>query len=617
MISPDIFSYIKSEENRYETEPQRLGDNWEWNMRDHIQLIFHLKHGIFYTGENNWTRVFKKIMLPLLRLSYWMEDIEVKDIVFYIESRGGRVLSFLLKKYHEEVYTKEHDLDTFLDDITESEVDYGGVLVQKTNLPRPEVMSLNTVAFCDQTDIMGGPIGFKHHFSPDGLRKMGKLGWGQESNGATITIEELIIMAGNQKDPVGMDDTDRNQSTGKAIEVYIVRGPLPEHYLEDNNNMEDWYNQVQIVAFYTDKDNKRHGVTLYRKKEEEGNLMFHQTEKVQGRGLGYSDGESLLGPQVWTNFLEIHKMNMMEAGSKVPLFTDDSTYQNRNKILDMENLEITTISEDSKFGIRQVPTAAPANLQLLSGAVDNIFDNAQLLGAAFDPVLGKEAVSGTTFRGQERTVAQGRGWHDRRKGQRAKFVEIIYRKMIIPQMVRDITSSDKKFLATLTPEELSWVSEQMATNYANARIKEKMFGAMEKGNEMPTREEQEVLKATFKKEFAKGGNKRLLGMLKDDFKGVEIKLGINIANKQKDLVNLSDKILSIFQFAIQNPDGLRQAMQVPALAQSFNDILEFGGLSQADFLTLTQPPEQQAPPLEISPEALNPLQAQPVTNEQG
>ena len=63
MITPNIFSYIKSQENAYETQKIKLGDNWDWNMRDHIQMIYHLKNGVFYTGNNDYMRAFKNIMV--------------------------------------------------------------------------------------------------------------------------------------------------------------------------------------------------------------------------------------------------------------------------------------------------------------------------------------------------------------------------------------------------------------------------------------------------------------------------------------------------------------------------------------------------------------------------
>lgn len=601
MNNPDIFSYIKQQESEYETQEVEVGENWSWNMRHHVQLIFHLVNGVFFTGENNWLRAFKQVMRPLLRLSFWTEDLEVKDAVFFIEGRDDRALSFLVKKYHDEVYTREHDLDTMFDEITENDITYGGVLLQKGQ-ERPEVLSLNSIAFCDQTNILGGPLGFKMFYSPDKLKDMSKFGWGEEKNGATISLEELCTLAREERDAVGTLNEKKNQVTGKTIEVYVIRGNLPKHYLLDNDDFEYHCNQLQIVAFYTDKKNKKHGVTLYRKKEEEGNLMFHSSEKIYGRALGYSDGEALLPHQIWTNFLTIHKMGLLEAGSKVPLYTDDATYIQKNKIQDMENLEVTTI-EDGKR-IYQVPTAAPANIQLFESSINEFYESAQLNSSAFDSVLGKEESAGTTFRGQERLVAQGRGWHDRRRGQRAKFIELIYRKFIIPDIVKEITKG-KKFLATLSIDELTWVTDQLATKYANEKIKRMILDG-----KLVTKEEQDLITQTFKQNYAKGGNKKLLEIIKGELEGVELRMGINIAGKQKNLASLSDKLLSIVEAAMNNPQ-FRQNLEANGMMGAFNDILEYSGISPASFATMVnqpipspiQPASQSAP--QPSPLALS------------
>src|SRR3990167_1258013 len=503
MISSSIYDFVKTESNAYETGEAQIGDNWWFSMRRHIQMIFHLKNNIFFTGSNDFSRAFKGVMEPILNLAYWSEDIEVKDIVFYA-NEGDRALSFLIKKYHDEVYSRENNLDTLLDEITESDVDYGGVLVQDTNSPKPEILELQSIAFCDQTDILGAPIGFKMHFAQEKLRSMTKYGWGKEKNGANISIEDLIVLADENKTPQGM--MGENKSTGKTIEIYIVRGNLPEHYLEDNDDMEYYCYQLQIVALYTDKDNNKQGVTLYRKKEDPERVLFHTSKKVYGRALGRGVGETLLHPQVWTNFLEIHKMNMLEAGSKVPLYTDDSAYTQRNKIQNMENLEITTI-EDGKR-IYQVPTVAPVNVQLLDKAICDFYEQAQLAGAAFDPLMGKEASSGTTFRGQERVVQQGKGPHERRRGQRAKFVEEIYREMIIPKMKRDMLKG-KKFLATLTSDEMVWVAEQMAVKGWNRHFADKALslGTFVEG-------EKEMFIEQYKMDFKKKGNQQIMEILR-------------------------------------------------------------------------------------------------------
>ena len=580
-----IYEFIKQEETRYESDEVRVYDNYNWSMRNHIQMCLMLSSGYYTTGENNWVRPFKKVIEPLLELSNTAEDIEVKDITLFIKNEDRKAPKFLIKKYHDEVYIKEHDIDALIDEIGESDNQLGGVLIQRGK-DIPEVMKLNRVVFCDQVDILGGPIGFKYTFSPSKLRKMSEVGWGKESNGANISLNELIALATTDKEPAGMKGK-KNETTGKNIEVYIVRGDLPEHYLEDNDNMEDYSTQLHIVGFYKNKKGDRIGVTLYRKEAQEEDLMFHTSKPVDGKALG-KGADIFFNEQIWTNFLEIHKMNLLESASKVPLWTDDDGFVNRQQIRDMENLEITTIKPGANIG--QIPTAAPANIALFERSINEWFQNAQLVGSAQDAMLGKQSYAGQTFKGQERLLQQGRGPHERTKGKRAKFIEKVYRTYIIPEIKKEILKG-VEFLATLSFKELQWVTETLATNYANNILKEQILNG-----EMPG--DGEALKQQFKADFARKGNQHILKILKNEFKDAEINIEIDVAGKQHSLGEMTDKVFSIFQFVFANPQGFQQLMQIPAMANAFNDILEFSNIEQADFTSLVSLPQlaSQTPP---------------------
>src|SRR3990167_10908567 len=280
MNNSDIFSFIKAEEKKFETDEIQVGENWYWGFRKHVQLLFHLKNGVFFTGANDWVRQFRNFMEGIIELSNWTEDIDIgRDVTFFIEGEDDRALSFVIKKAHDEIYVREQDIDKLVDDITESDNTYGGVLVQKGK-DRPEVLQLNSVAFCDQTDLLGGVVGLKFNFSPAKLRAMSKMGWGDEKNGAAISIEDLILLATTEKDSIGTQGGTTNSASGKTIEVYIVRGDMPEHYLKDNNDMEYYCPQVQIVAFYHDQDGKKQNVTLYMKKDNGESLKFFTSKKV-------------------------------------------------------------------------------------------------------------------------------------------------------------------------------------------------------------------------------------------------------------------------------------------------------------------------------------------------
>lgn len=567
----DIFQFITTQENAYKHDEVSVFDNFSWNMAEHIRTSVSFKHGKFLNASNDLLTKppFKNIVLQVLRLRYRAEDVDVKDVTIYVENPEKYHLSFLVKKYFEDVFLVENDLDTFFDQAKEEKIDLGGCLVKKGMDAVPEVMPLQTVAFCDQTDIEGGPVGFKFIFSPGLLRSKAKAGWGDSKYGATISIEDLISYAKMEKKAYGIDEKPSIKTPGKNIEVYIVRGELPESYLVANGS-ENLINQVQVVAFYHTKD-ERKGQVLFRQKETEDVFKFHNPEKIFGRALGMGGVEELVDAQIWTNFAEIHKTNMLKSASKVVFWTDDDAYAARNKIKDMDNLEITTVARDSK-GIFQVPTGSP-NIQLFNQSLIEWQEYARDTGAATEPLLGKQPPAGTPFRLQERVVFEGKGLHDYRRGKFAKFIEEIFRDWIIPHIAKEIVKG-KKFLSTLTEEEMIAISRTVIDNEANRMIKEKILNG-----ELIAPEEVEAFKAKTMEEFTKNGNKKWVEILKDEFQDTPLAVKVTVAAKQKDLSLIVDKLVDVVRQYLATP-LLRQD---PVAIKLLNRILEWSGLSPVQF----------------------------------
>ena len=103
----DIFDYIKQEESRYQLPVNIL--DWEWCMKDHIKTSFFYKHGRLLTGNTD-DKPVKNITKPILNLQYRTEDMDVKDIFIYADDPAKYHLSFLIKKYHDDVFIKENNL---------------------------------------------------------------------------------------------------------------------------------------------------------------------------------------------------------------------------------------------------------------------------------------------------------------------------------------------------------------------------------------------------------------------------------------------------------------------------------------------------------------------------
>jgi hypothetical protein len=594
----NIHDYIIGEEAAYEIPVDILG--WEWKMKDHIKTSFYYKHGRLLTGNSD-DKPVKNIVRPLLNLQYRAEDIDVKDILLYVDDPEQYHLSFLVKKYHDDVFIIENDLDSYFDELKEAKVDYGAGLSKFMNSPRPEVVPLESIAFCDQTNLLGSPIAFKHFYAPDELRKMEKRGWGNEKNGATGTIDMVIALADEYK--VQDKQTGRSsQTTGKNVEVYEVHGTLPKSFLTDDMDDQDEYiSQLQIVTFYTDKNGERKGITLYRKEEDTLPLKACMRDNVFGRALGFGGVEELFEPQVWTNYDEIRKKELLDMAAKVIFQTTDATFRQRNKTRNAENGEIFVV-EDGK-SINQINTV-PAGISLFERSIATWEQYAQRISSATDPLLGETPPSGTPFKLQEVNLIEGKGLHEYRKGKFAKHIEEVYKDWILPFIAKQITAGTK-FLSELSLDEMRYVADCLVRNEVNKYEKDLIL----KG-EMVDPAKTEEFRLKVREDFMRGGNKRFLQILKSEFKNVPIRVKVNVAGKQKNIASMTDKLVNIFRQIFANPEGFKQVMQIPGAAKAFNEILEYSGLSPVDFDSSyfakmdTAPQQDQVPAQQGASEAL-------------
>lgn len=593
-----VYDYIVAEENNY-LLPIQVIDSWEWSMKEHISTAIRYKNSTYKNGKDE-NKPFKNIILAILRVQYRAEGFDVKDIELFVDEAKNYYKSFLLRKYHEK-WAREHDLDTFIDDMVESYCDYGGTLVKKINKAVPEVVPMQSIAFCDQTDILSGPIGIKHFFSSDQLKEMEKAGWGDKANGANVTVDELITLANNEQDKVKDKVQGQTSHTpGKYIEVYEVHGIMPKKYLDDGNDYEEteYANQIQIVAYYTDtKKGQRKGSTLFAKEEKESPFKLILRDKIFGRALGLGGVEELEEAQVWTNFATIREKELLDSASKTVHYTDDEGFEERNVLTDLDNGEVIKIGEGRK--ISQLDTTPKSS---------GIFDNseakwevqARSTGAAQEAIMGDQPPSGTPFKSVEFQAAESHSLHEYRKGKIATFLDEIYRDWIIPYIAKEITK-EQGFLAELDLAEMQDIKEMVAITTANKLINKRRLAGVSISTE-----EVEALKEKTRADFTKGGSKKFIKILKGEMSDAAVSVRTNIVGKQEYLSRRVDKLVNIFRQIMVNP----QFLQIPALAKTFNSILEGSGMSPIDFSELKLPPPQQQLPQQEAPQPPSPEESQ-------
>lgn len=569
----NIFEYIKQEEFRYSQDIEVM-ENWNWCMKEHVENSLKMKHGLFIKGTNELEHKNPKrnIMLRFLKLKYVAEDIDVKDIEIYADGEDVYHLSFLVDKYHQDVYTQKHDLDTFFDDLKEEKIDMGGTLA-RYGAEGPIHETLDSIAFCDQTDLLSGPIGFKYFYSPDQILEKEALGWGKESNGADVTLEELVTLAemSKQHDPNKGQKTD---TPGKYIEVYRVHGSLPAHWLKDdpkNPPKEKYVRQIHIVAFYQNKDGFATGVTLYKKREYENPFKLHlPSRKLRNRALCYSGIEELRDPQIWTDYAELRKKELLDAASKIIPYTDDPTLQNRNQIRDMDQLELLTLQQGSQIGILQ--TAQP-NVQLFNEWIREWDGDGAEMSGATEALRGKNPTSGTPFRLEALVTQNSQELHAYPRGKFATFIKEMYDDWFIPDMKKELANG-AKFLSTLSADEAEYVMNCLVRRQVNKQVKDKIFSGI-----VVTQEEKQLMEEQARKEFQDKGSKHFIEILKDEMNEVPLAVKVNVAGKQRDLSLIVDKLTNVFRQVLVNPAVLDD----PKAAKVFNKLIEYSGLEPIDF----------------------------------
>lgn len=565
----DIWGFIKTQESNY-SRPIPVGSK-EWSMKDVIERAT-LYRDSDIVGQKTKRTFIKNITRPILNLQYRTEDIEAKDVQIYVDDPKNYHLSFLVKKYHDDVFSQENDLDTFFDRLNQSRIDYGGGLSKRLSTGR-EVVPLQSIVFCDQTDMLSGPIGIKHYYSPDQLMGMESRGWGETKNGATISLKGLVKLSREEKKDNNTDGS-KASTPGRYIEVYEVHGNLPKRYADPKDDSGEYETRLFIVAFYQQVSTDGHkGVILYTAPETESPFKLAlRGIGTFGRALDFGGAEELFDDQLGTNYAEILKVQMLDSASKTILGAigpNSTTIAQKNNTNNLENNEILDLGDGD---LKQIDTF-PRNFRLFDNFSLEKDVHAKNIGAAQDPMQGAEPTAGTPFASLQAQITQGMGLHAYRRGIFAKHIEEIYKDDYIPQIVKKITEGTT-FLSELSLEDLQYVTEAVVTCETNKMVIDRLINGDPVDSQMVDTYKQQVVE-----QFKKKGSKHFIEIIKGEFKGQTLKVKVSVAGKSKNLGMEVDKLSNLINKFMSNP----RALEIPYIAKMVNQVLEFAGMKQIDF----------------------------------
>ena len=576
-----VYEYIIKEEARFKVDRVPVAEGWDWNFAEHIKRCILMKNSRFEKAKLG-DKPFRNIIRPILNVAYRSEGFEAKDIEPYVNSSEHHWKSFLTRKYNVP-FCRKHDIDTLIDDVVESYVDFG-ISIDKDipNSAAPEHVPVQQIAFCDQTNFKGGPVCLKHSMTVDQMLDMNGI-WDDGK------IDLAITMAQSEK--TNAQASDQKQKTpGKYIEVYELHGMLPKKWLasedaDGGDTKRKYERQMHIVCYYKDESGDKKGITLFSGPMKDDPFKVLVRGKIYNRCAGFSAIEELFEPQVWTNYDAIQMKEMLDVATMIVLQTADEAFKNRNpKITDMEKGQIVYTEEGKP--VTQVGITVP-NIQLFEQNAQQWQNAARTTGSANDGLLGERPSPGTPFALEQEVNMQGMGIHDWHQGKVSTYFSEMYRDWILEDLVKEMNDG-KDFSETLTLDELNEIADAISINASNQIIEDMILS-----NRRITPAEQALIIEEEKQKFMRGGSRRFISVLKDELKGLPSDVYVNIKGKQKDMRRISQVLTNIFRQVIANPEVLKN----PAIAKIFNDLLESSGMSALDFASLTRgvPAQAQAP----------------------
>lgn len=564
----EVYDYIIEQENKYKTEKVPLASNWtDWNMYEHVDRSFTLKNSRFYQGNQDYRRPFNNVILPIANVNYRSEGFDVKDVQIYVDNKDAYHKSFFARKFHT-WWAVENKIDTAIDESVESYFDYGLTLVKNVNDARPEVIQLQEIAFCDQTDILAGPICLKHFYDVSELADF-KGKWYSEE------VDKAILMSRFNKKVASAHDKTTS-TPGKYVEVYELHGMFPEKWLGVEKLGKDWVDegkysrQVHIITYYTSiNDGQRKGICLFKGKVAKPVFKALKRDPIHGRACGRGGIEELFHAQIWTNFSDLHVSQMLEAVSKIVLLTNNKKVKSMNNLANIKHGQILDIGTDGTLG--------QLNIQAINKGAFDSFTNkweqiARTIGSASDPQLGLNPVSGTPLGTTEIVTSQGQGVHEYRQGKIAEFWQEIYRDWVIPYFSKEINLGHT-WMDKLSLDETQMVADSVSKKEANKVIKKLILSGKD-----VTQEEAVELQEALKQIVLQGGEDRFMELMKDEFANLPMDIEISISNKQKNIAENVSKLNSLFRILF-TPGAIQAIQQSKELSTLLNEILEGSNLS--------------------------------------
>jgi hypothetical protein len=589
-----IYDFVSEQRDSYRSDTVEITDGYEFSQHETLRTIELYHNSKFLSGNTDSLgreKPFYNICKFRVNVAVRATDLDTKDVQIQSDriTKTSYAESFLLNLKNRN-WMRRSNFAPFLNKFGHTRAKYGGVIVKKTE--RDGELGIHVVPWLDiitdQIDIRSGVKIERHYYTPAELKTNAPKNWDN--------IDDAISAAQKSREAQAADaDTKENKTPGDYIEVWEVHGVLPTRYFagtngyaEDYGEDNEYERQMHVIVLDESDKEKIKGVTLYAGIEDEDPYKYLAYEQVDGRGLGVGVVEDLFEAQVWTNYTEKQKKDMLDLAGKIIFQTTDQNIAAKNILTDLENGAIVTTSMNTVLS--QVNNA-PVSFAALEKVLADWNTQAERVSSTPPAITGESMPSGQPFRLGAMLNAEAGSLFEYRREEAGLFLQEIYFDWILPFLVKQI-KKDKDLTATLEPEELELVADAIADHEADRFAKEQVLS----GKEI-TGEQKDAVR-TAVRDVSMKLRRRSFGGFTKLFKDWEGSVDVITTGEQKNKTAMLETLFNIFKTVASSPGIL----QDPVLARLFNQLVEMAGVSPlllqpSASQQSASPAPQQTPPL--------------------
>lgn len=519
----------------------KLSKYVSFNQRERINTSFAYLNSKHLSGDTDHLgreKPFKQIIIPVRNVTYRATDIDRKHITFGAES-NEQVIPALLKSVLLRDWMKKEKFGLFLNHRTLELANHNACItkyVDKGNELIPKVMNWEKM-IVDPIDFYTNPQIEKIDFTPADLKK--------QKNYNQEVVEDLLDNLQKRKTAEGQD----KDSNSNYITVYEVHGEFPLSFLTDKEEDDETYTQqMHIVCFQAKNNGKEYDeYTLFKGREKQS--PYEIAYLMPEDGVTYPGGvvQELEQAQWMTNHYEKLIKDKLD-GQKDIYQTDDQSFLGKNSLVDIENGDILNY-ESGKQSLTKINTET--NIVPLQSASGGWMALANLIGGISEAMITTPK-AGTAWRSLQAQLQEAHSLFEEMKETSSLYLARDFEKHVQPFFERQLDHADE-IASILESHEIKQIDARYLPAETNRRVNQRKKDAILNGEEYtPEMEQMDTAELGSQIQSELTGNRRPMtpskATWKEEFKGFDWNIDIDITGEGKDFEGNSETFKSILQF---------------------------------------------------------------------